>query len=38
LRLWFTIALLIGIGLGSGVAQAADETFTKPTYKGNRFA
>ena len=38
MRLSFVVALLIGIGLGIGMAQAADETFTKPTYKGNRLA
>ena len=38
MRLSFIVALLIGIGLGIGMAQAADETFTKPTYKGNRLA
>jgi hypothetical protein len=38
LRLSFIIALLICLGFGIGVAQAADETFTKPTYKGNRLA
>jgi len=36
LRLSFIVALLIGLGIG--MAQAADETFTKPTYKGNRLA
>jgi hypothetical protein len=31
----YTIAFLLGLVLGIGVAQAADETFTKPTYKEN---
>jgi hypothetical protein len=38
LRRSYTIAFLLGLALGIGVAQAADETFTKPTYKGNRLA
>ena len=38
MRLSFIVALLIGIGLGIGMGQAADETFTMPTYKGNRLA
>ena len=38
MRLSFTAVFLIGLGLGLCTAQAADETFTKPTYKGNRLA
>jgi len=38
LRRSYIIAFLLGLVLGIGIAQAADETFTKPTYKGNRLA
>ena len=38
MRLSFTVALLLGLVVGIGTANAAEETFTKPTYKGNRLA
>lgn len=36
MRLSFIVTLLVGLIVGIGTPNAAEETFTKPTYKGNR--
>ena len=38
MRLSLIVTLLVGLIVGIGTANAAEETFTKPTYKGNRLA
>ena len=38
MRLSFIVTLLVGLIVGIGTPNAEGETFTKPTYKGNRLA